>query len=110
MMDCHGGYCSAICSVDQTMFGGPVTRVGQGECAICLETRPLVKLNACGHEFCAACRSKSVEHRPGGGVSRTLCGLCRQENPVDESDPYAGYREMAVAQHELRNGEVNPPS
>ena len=106
-MDCHGGFCGPSCAIDQTFAGGPVTRVGQGECVICLEIKPLVKLKACGHEFCATCRIKSVEHR-AGGVQKTACGYCRQENPVDASNPYAGFREMALAQQESREGEGNP--
>ena len=58
---------------------GPTRPPEKAQCPICMETKPLYKLQVCGHEFCAPCRG-----RPRDGnrheYASNRCSLCTQEN------------------------------
>ena len=50
----HYGTCSASCAVTAQDQMGPMSASGDGECPICMDTKPLYKLQVCGHEVLAA--------------------------------------------------------
>ena len=115
LMECHGGFCSGNCAMEMDKACGPVTRVHEeGECPICLETRPLIALNACGHAFCVRCRIKDTRAKlararetiyDAGDDGTVLpdvvsvCALCRRANP---GKSFATFGELRHAQHEYR--------
>ena len=110
MSDCHGGFCSAMCAMTGCA-AGPVSRSGVGECPICYETVPLVKLAKCTHEVCVECRSRQVfaneRNMPDDAVDLSIlsaCPICRANNSeaTDRSRPFEHLREMGRAQAELR--------
>ena len=78
----HYGTCSASCATtaeDLRDQMGPMSASGDGECPICMETKPLYKLQLCGHEFCAQCREEATDtYRHEYADIR--CSICRQEN------------------------------
>ena len=75
----HYGTCSASCAVTAQDQMGPMTASGDGECPICMETKPLYKLQVCGHEFCAHCRGEATD-KDRHEYASIRCSLCRQEN------------------------------
>ena len=78
----HYGTCSASCAItaqDLRDQMGPMTASGDGECPICMETKPLYKLQLCGHEFCTQCRKEATDTYRHEYAS-IRCSLCRQEN------------------------------
>lgn len=81
--DIHFGTCSANCAILSPEQMGPMSPSGIGECPICFETKPLHKLEVCGHEFCAPCRGEcaDVYSHP---CADNRCSLCRQENVCGE--------------------------
>lgn len=111
-MEFHGGLCSPNCAITMNL-GGPVQRSGTGDCPVCLETLPLVKLGQCSHEMCYACRAKQLfAKRHAANVDHlSLCPLCRASNSqaIDPDKPYAGFGEAAAAQAELRENRNLAP-
>ena len=113
VMNAHGGLCSAACAITLNA-GGPVTRAGLGDCPVCYETVPLVKLAQCAHEMCYACRAKMLyaQQRHATDTDElSMCPLCRAPNrrAIDSSEPYANFREAAAAQAELREDRTLAP-
>jgi hypothetical protein len=75
----HYGTCGANCAILSPEQMGPMSASGDGECPICMETKPLYKLQVCGHEFCAPCRGEATDtnrHK----YADNRCSICRQEN------------------------------
>lgn len=75
----HFGTCSANCATVAEEQTGPMSASGEGECPICMETKPLYKLQVCGHEFCAPCRGEATD-RNRHEYASNRCSLCTQEN------------------------------
>ena len=83
--DFHCNTCSAECAVTAQPQMGPMTASGDGECPICMETKPLYKLQVCGHEFCAHCRGEATDTNRHQNANNR-CSLCRQENVAGPDD------------------------
>ena len=81
--DIHFGTCSANCAILSPEQMGPMSPSGIGECPICFETKPLHKLEVCGHEFCAPCRGECTDVYSHPWADNR-CSLCRQENVCGE--------------------------
>ena len=75
----HYGTCSASCAVTAQDQMGPMSASGDGECPICMDTKPLYKLQVCGHELCAHCRGEATDTDRHEYAS-IRCSICRQEN------------------------------
>ena len=75
----HYRTCSASCAVTAQDQMGPMSASGDGECPICMETKPLYKLQLCGHEFCAHCRGEATDTDRHEYAS-IRCSICRQQN------------------------------
>ena len=75
----HFSTCSANCAITAQPQMGPMTASGDGECPICMETKPLYKLQVCDHEFCAHCRGEATDTNRHE-YANNRCSICRQEN------------------------------
>jgi len=59
-------------------YYGKIDFIGRvGECLICAEEQPIVKI-FCGHELCLGCW-KTISKKDGTYLQRPACPVCRQE-------------------------------